>query len=68
MKLNNDLLPCPFCGSRNVGIVAISHDHNINFHSLSVECANCEIMNSSFFNAQEAADAWNKRANTGEVK
>lgn len=65
---NNNLLPCPFCGSHKVGI-ASEHDSDTGGVFLSVKCSACRASSGTSFSTnacpqtyQEVRDEWNRRS------
>ncbi|MBQ6664142.1 MAG: Lar family restriction alleviation protein [Synergistaceae bacterium] len=50
------LKPCPFCGSRAVGLV------DDNYSNYWVQCSHCFAQTDAYFNRHDAVDAWNNRA------
>ena len=59
--MTEPLKPCPFCGSKAVGMV------DDNYSNYWVQCTNCFAQSDAFFTKPDAADAWNARAETGCV-
>jgi endodeoxyribonuclease RalR len=52
---NDELLPCPFCGSH-------AQTDFIDEVSYIIECYGCQARTGCMDDAQEAIDAWNRRA------
>jgi Lar family restriction alleviation protein len=53
----SDLLPCPFCGSRNVKAERAFYDRSINW----VACSDCNASGSDAVTTKLAVAAWNRR-------
>lgn len=65
-----NLMPCPFCGSRNVDILpsfgyerpSDKHDNETTKQNFcNVQCINCGAQGASRLGVSLAADAWNNR-------
>lgn len=56
-KNNNELLPCPFCGSKNIYCFDAGNKTDVWF----IQCDDCCATFPHFDSKQEAIDAWNKR-------
>lgn len=54
----NSLLPCPFCGFKNIYIL-IAQSLRI---KIRAQCLNCKCRTKQFHTEEEAIDAWNRRA------
>ena len=59
--MTEPLKPCPFCGSKAVGMV------DDNYSNYWVQCTNCFAQSDAFFTKPDAVRAWNARAETGCV-
>ena len=59
---NITLAPCPFCGGRN-SYIKRWHTDKHECGLAHVFCGDCEIMDNLYESDQEAANAWNCRAN-----
>lgn len=55
----NVLKPCPFCGSKQVGIVTLQHPRYA--ESYAVECLDCGVMTWPTISDEMAAKVWNRR-------
>lgn len=55
MSNNNELLPCPFCGSKDVHV-------EMDYRYFFVACHDCSITISNQDTLKEATDKWNDRA------
>lgn len=69
MEQKTELKPCPFCGSKAIIRVIDPHTHIFSDMpdcdgSTFIECANCTCVISGG-TRQEAAEAWNRRADNG---
>lgn len=62
MNKNNQLKPCPFCGSEKVYILAIKEKK---FYEKHVHCDNCKTMFTLTHDnlLETLTEAWNRRAN-----
>lgn len=58
-----ELKPCPFCTSKNVGLV----DSITNFYVpvFYVICFDCQCRGASKRDKEKAIEAWNRRADNG---
>ena len=56
MNTNEQLKPCPFCGSEKTYFIAIDGDYQI-------ECACCYAKSHFYDTKDDVIEAWNRRAN-----
>ena len=60
--MNNELKPCPFCGSADV---QKEYDSELPFNR--VRCNNCESSSGIYDDMKYAVEAWNRRANDEQI-
>lgn len=60
-----ELKPCPFCGSKDVGVGKTAYGNYANIFFFAV-CDKCGSRTKSFRNGDDAENAWNRRADNGE--
>ena len=58
--MQNELKPCPFCGSTNIDITEYAAV------MVFVQCDDCGATFPHFDGKEEAVSAWNRRANDAE--
>lgn len=63
-----ELKPCPFCGSDDVGCWTTSAILPNGKHPHFVRCDNCWATSNSCCSTEEAIEAWNRRAESEELK
>ena len=59
--MTNDLKPCPFCGSKDVGVYEDIYGNYANILKC-VLCRTCNCRTSARRNENEVVEAWNRRA------
>lgn len=65
-EISKTLKPCPFCGSRNVGVFCQDED-DCDYESAIARCFDCSAQTGQFVNSKTetklrmAARAWNLR-------
>ncbi len=59
MSGNDELSPCPFCGSKDIRV-----DNLIDPDDFFVHCMECWIQQIADYTREEAIRRWNKRAYT----
>ena len=57
--IDDDLKPCPFCGSRGATVIGSIHD-SIYYQIMCVNLQ-CEIKTRRYHTRMEAKDSWNRR-------
>ncbi|AWK42624.1 MULTISPECIES: Lar family restriction alleviation protein [Photorhabdus] len=66
-----EIKPCPFCGSKDVGVFR-QYEDDCPYRSSIVRCFNCDAQTAQFINDdirrqhEMAIKAWNKRVNNDE--
>lgn len=58
--IDDDLKPCPFCGSRGVSSIGATNRGTI-FYQIFCGNLQCEIKTRRYRTRAEAKDAWNRR-------
>jgi Lar family restriction alleviation protein len=60
LKYKEELKPCPFCGCNKVEIIesVIENGHY-------VHCEICDAKSSTYYRAENAVNAWNRRYDNG---
>ena len=53
----DELKPCPFCGSKDSGILTTSYDG----YWFAVFCENCMVQTRKCRQEKDAIEAWNRR-------
>ena len=72
MPKSFDLKPCPFCGGKNAVVTnVLEAEPEMAYYGLTkdnwnVVCNDCYAVGGTRRTAQEAVDAWNRRANDVE--
>lgn len=69
MKTSKELLDCPFCGSKDLEVIAFgierdSEDPNDRPHAVS--CEKCGALGPELHPRKRAVDTWNQRVATAE--
>ncbi|WP_081704220.1 Lar family restriction alleviation protein [Photorhabdus temperata] len=68
-----ELLPCPFCGSKDVGVFR-QYEDDCPYRSSIVRCFNCDAQTAQFINDdirsqnKMAIRAWNRRKNNDKQR
>jgi Lar family restriction alleviation protein len=57
----SELKPCPFCGSKEVGVVETAYGNYANIFYFA-HCSDCGARTKSFRDGDDAEEAWNRRA------
>jgi Lar family restriction alleviation protein len=65
-KMSDELLPCPFCGGKNVTLGTFSHSMPRE-PTWRVRCADCACESGHFSVGMDAFAAWNRRAQSAEI-
>ena len=58
-----ELKPCPFCGGIDIRL-----NYVLSRARFKVMCENCKCTTNQFLDKNDAIEAWNRRADDGEIK
>ena len=58
--MNDDLKPCPFCGSKYISIIR-RNGYGVSVGCNSVGCVGCHVYSREFESNEQAIKAWNRR-------
>ena len=63
----SELKPCPFCGTKYVGVLKGRRVSGVNIYKVRCENTQCDVMPETIWfddEEQKAIEAWNRRAET----